>query len=142
MPTITADLTEGAVVEIRNGRHVWYADEPPDAGGTDAGPNPYELLLGALAACTCITLSYYAKRKGIALRAVSAQFHYEKVHADDCADCGEGRDGWLDHVRTEVYLDGDFTDDERQRLAEIAVRCPVHRTLEKGIVFSENVVVG
>jgi uncharacterized OsmC-like protein len=146
MPTITADLTlepaDGYRVELRNGRHVWNADEPADAGGTDTGPNPYELLLGALGACTLITLGLYARRKGIPLQSVSATFHYEKVHSDDCEDCETDRTGWLDHVRTEIFLDGEFSDEQRTRLAEVAVRCPVHKTLEHGITFTETVVVG
>jgi uncharacterized OsmC-like protein len=142
MPSVTADLTEGYVVEIRSGRHVWLADEPVDVGGTDTGPNPYEMLLGALAACTLITLSMYARRKGIALEAVSATFHYEKVHSDDCQDCETDRTGWLDHVRTEIFLDGDFDEEQRRRLMEVAVRCPVHKTLENGVTFTETLVVG
>lgn len=142
MPTISADLTDGFRVEIRNDRHLWLGDEPVDAGGTDTGPNPYEQLLGALASCTLITLSMYAQRKGIPLDSISAKFHYEKVHSDDCEDCETDRTGWLDHVRTEIFLDGDFTEEQRQRLAEVAVRCPVHKTLEKGIVFTETLIVG
>ena len=142
MATVTADLLAGSVVEIRSDRHIWRADEPPEADGTDTAPDPYELLLGALAACTCITLSYYAKRKGIVVSAISAQFHYEKIHSDDCADCETDDIGWLDHVRSEIYIDGTFTDEQRTRLAEVAVRCPVHKTLERGITFTEKVIVG
>ncbi|NNE74855.1 MAG: OsmC family protein [Acidimicrobiales bacterium] len=142
MATIEADLTSGTVVNITNGRHTWAADEPPDMQGTDTGPTPYELLLGALAACTCITLSYYAQRKGIALTSVSTRFHYEKIHADDCEFCEDDAEGYLDAVRSEVFVEGTFTEAERKRLAEVAVRCPVHKTLEKGIVFDENVTVG
>src|SRR5690606_16967319 len=138
----TADLSGGTSVEIRSERHVWYADEPVSVGGTDIGPEPYEMLLGALAACTCITLSLYARRKGIDLQAVSARFHYERVHSDDCEDCETDRTGWLDHVRSEIFVDGKFTEEERRRLAEVAVRCPVHKTLQNGIVFSDSVVVG
>ena len=79
MPTITADLTSGYRVEVTNGTHVWLADEPTDVGGTDTGPNPYELLLGSLAACTCITLSMYAARHEIDLTSISAQFTYERM---------------------------------------------------------------
>ncbi|KAA0235401.1 MAG: OsmC family peroxiredoxin [Actinobacteria bacterium] len=141
MATITADLTEGSVVEIRDGRHVWHADEPPKAGGTDVGPNPYELLLGSLAACTCITLALYARHKEIHLESVSARFHYDKVHADDCEDCEDDVSGWLDRVRSEIFIDGDFTDEQRARLEQIAVRCPVHKTLQNGITFTEETVI-
>ncbi len=142
MPTITADLVDGCAVTISNDRHTWTADEPPDLGGTDLGPNPYELLLGALAACTSITLSMYAGRKGIALDSVSTKYHYERVHADDCEHCDDDATGWLDHVTGEVYLDGDFSEKEADRLRHVAVNCPVHKTLANGITFSETVVVG
>ncbi|HEX9682666.1 MAG TPA: OsmC family protein [Acidimicrobiales bacterium] len=142
MHTVTADLTHGTAVRISTGTHTWAADEPIDAGGTDLGPNPYELLLGSLAACTAITLGMYAERKGWGLDAVSARFTYTKIHADDCATCDDDATGWLDHVTTEIFLDGDLTDEARARLADIATRCPVHKTLEHGIHFEEQVVAG
>jgi len=142
MATIEADLRDGFVVDITNGTHNWHADEPVDVGGTDIGPNPYELLLGALAACTCITLSMFARRKEMALDSVSVRLHFEKIHADDCEHCDDDATGWLEQVRTEIFIEGDFDDAQRQRLAEVARRCPVHRTLEKGIVFDEQITVG
>ncbi len=143
MTTITADLTGGTLVEIRNGRHVWLADEPPELNGTDKGPNPYEMLLGSLAACTAITLSFYSQRKGWPLESVSVKYEYEKVHADDCTECDEDALGWLDGVRSEIFVEGTFDDEQRKRLAEVAKRCPVHKTLDNGITFiSEEVTVG
>ena len=128
MPAITADLLSGYCVRISNGRHTWRADEPTDVGGTDEGPTPYELLLGALAACTCITLSMYAQRKGIPLDSVSTRYTYEKVHADDCAGCEE-REQKLDELERVLEVEGPLDDDQRARLLEIAEKCPVHRTL-------------
>lgn len=142
MATITADLTEGFQVDITNGSHKWRSDEPIDLGGTDTGPNPYELMLGALAACTCITLSMYAKRKGFALTSISAQFTYDRVHADDCGFCDEDDDGFIDTVSSQIFIEGDFDEAQRARLQEVAVRCPVHKTLERGIRFSEAVFAG
>ncbi|HEV8298621.1 MAG TPA: OsmC family protein [Acidimicrobiales bacterium] len=142
MATITADLTAGTRVEIRSERHVWHSDEPASAGGTDNGPNPYELLLGALGACTCITLSLYATSKGIVLHSVSARFEYNRVHSDDCRECESDVIGWLDHVQAEIFVEGTFTDEQRALLEGVATRCPVHKTLERGITFTERVVVG
>jgi putative redox protein len=140
--TITADLTRGTEVEIRSGRHVWRADEPIDHGGTDTGPDPYELLLGALAACTCITISLFATRKGMALHSVSAQYSFRRVHKDDCAECETDETGWLDHVSGQIFIEGSFDDDERAALADVATRCPVHKTLAHGVTFTDRVVVG
>lgn len=142
MATITADLTTGYSVEITNGRHTWKADEPLDLGGTDTAPNPYEMMLGSLAACTAITLSMYAQRKNISLDSVSAQFSYDKIHADDCEFCEDDAKGFVETVSTQIFIEGDFTDAERKRLGEIAQRCPVHKTMEKGITFTEQVIVG
>lgn len=142
MATITADLVDGFSVTIHTDRHRWLADEPHDLGGTDSGPNPYEMLLGSLAACTSITLAMYARRKGIELDSISTRYHYERIHADDCEACDDDLSGWLDHVTSEIFLDGRFTDEEAERMEQIAQRCPVHRTLANGITFTESVVVG
>jgi putative redox protein len=139
MTIITADLTSGAAVELRNGRHVWHADEPLDVNGTDTGPTPYELLLGALGACTCITLSFYCQRKGWTLRSVSAQYTYDKIHADDCEHCDDDAYGFLHNVTAEIFIAGDFDDEQRARLTEITTKCPVHKTLAEGMVFNETV---
>lgn len=124
MPTITADLVDGYAVTITNERHRWAADEPPDVGGTDTGPTPYEMLLGSLAACTSITLSMYAKRKGIALDSISTRYEYERIHADDCGHCDDDLSGWLDHVTSEIFLDGRFSEEEAARMGEIACVAP------------------
>jgi uncharacterized OsmC-like protein len=141
MKTITASLTEGTVTRITNGRHTWTGDEPLDAGGTDVGPNPYELLLGSLAACTCITLQIYARHKSIPLRAVHTTFRFDRIHAEDCADCDDDTKGFIDQIESDIRIEGDFTDAQRKRLAEVAVRCPVHKTLAKSVHFRDTVVV-
>ena len=135
---ITATLTSGMAVSLSNGRHEWTADEPIALGGTDTGPNPYELLLASLAACTCITLSYYCQHKGIALESVSASYDFARVHADDCEDCDDPRTGFIDKITSHVRINGDFDDVQRKRLAEIVERCPVHKTLANGVAFSDN----
>jgi putative redox protein len=142
MTTITAELLDGYRVDITNGTHVWRADEPMELGGQNTGPNPYDLLLGSLAACTTITLSMYASRKNIKLDSVSVSYTHDKVHADDCEQCDESHAGVIDRVTSQIFIDGDFDQATRNRLYEIAQRCPVHKTLEKGVVFDETVFVG
>ncbi|MEM0964081.1 MAG: alpha/beta fold hydrolase [Bacteroidota bacterium] len=105
------------------------ADEPASVGGTESGPTPYDLLGMALGACTAMTLRLYATHKGLSLKGVGVDVSHEKIHADDCTAC-ETEDGHLDQLTRTIRLDGDLTDAERQRLLEIADRCPVHRTLE------------
>lgn len=140
--TITAELIEGFHVDISDGTHSWSADEPIEDGGSDLGPNPYDILLGAVAACTVITLSSYARRKGIVISSLSAEYSYAKVHASDCVQCDDDQTGMVDHVTSRIFIDGDFDDATRARLEDIARRCPVHRTLERGMVFNDIVFAG
>lgn len=139
MPSITARLESGYRVEVTNGTHTWHADEPADEGGTDTGPTPYELLLGAVAACTCVTLSMYARRKGFTLTDIQARYRHEKVHVDDCEICDESDEGMVDTITSDVEIRGDFTPEQAERLESIARRCPVHRTLESPVRFDDNV---
>ncbi len=138
MARITAKLTSGMVVKLSNGRHEWAADEPLDAGGTDTGPNPYELLLGSLAACTCVTLAWYCRHKKIALESVSTTYDFSRVHADDCKDCDVPDRGFIEKITSNVHITGDFDEAQRKRLAQIAQRCPVHKTLAHGVAFEDH----
>lgn len=142
MATITAELVENYQVTITDGHHTWRADEPTSFGGDDTGPNPYDLLLGSLAACTAITLAYYAKGKGIELTSVSAEYSHDRVHADDCEQCDDEHEGMIDRITSRIFIDGDFDQATRTRLQEVAVRCPVHKTLAAGVVFAETVFAG
>jgi putative redox protein len=112
---------------ISVGRHRLQADEPLSAGGQDAAPTPYELLLAALGACKVITVRMYAKRKGWPLRGVEINLSQQKVHAEDCADCESGR-RQIDQIDIEMKFLGELSDEQRQRLFAIAEKCPVHRT--------------
>ncbi len=142
MASITAELQSDYRVDITNGTHTWRADEPVDLGGDNTGPNPYDMLLGAVAACTSITLSMYAARKNIEITSLSVEYSHEKVHAEDCEQCDDSHSGMVDRVTSKIYIDGDFDEATRTRLIEIAQRCPVHKTLENGIVFDEIVYAG
>ena len=142
MTRITAKLTSGMVVTMSNGRHEWTADEPGSAGGTDTGPNPYELLLGSLAACTCVTISAYCQHKGLPLESVSTMYEFSRVHADDCKDVDDLAKGMIDQITSNVHIEGDFDDAQRKRLAQIATRCPVHKTLTNGIRIEDHATFG
>jgi putative redox protein len=128
---VTGDAS-GLAQDITVGRHRLTADEPLAGGGTDAGPNPYDLLLCALGSCTSMTLALYARRKQWPLRAVTVRLSHSKIYAADCETC-ETREGQLDRIEREVELVGDLDEGQRARLLEIANRCPVHRTLTSEI---------
>ena len=119
---------EGYATEITIGGSVLIGDEPVSAGGTGRGPSPYDLLLAALGECKCITLRMYADRKGWPLDAASVSLQHDRVHAEDCAVC-ETKDGRIDRISCEITLEGELSGEQRDRLLEIADRCPVHRTL-------------
>jgi putative redox protein len=118
--------------EIKAGAHRFLADEPIDAGGADSGPNPYDLLLAALGACTAMTLRLYAERKALRLDRVAVRLRHAKVHAADCETC-EGKDAKVDRIERGIVLEGELDAQERARLLEIADKCPIHRTLTAGV---------
>jgi putative redox protein len=119
------DVTVGA-------RHRLVADEPEAYGGTDQGLSPYGFLAAGLGACTSMTIRMYARRKGWKLRHVSVDVTHDKVHAQDAGQTNGGPGEKVDRFSRLVRLEGDLSDDQRARLMEIADKCPVHRTLERG----------
>jgi putative redox protein len=122
---------------IDSSHHTIVADEPPPAGD-DAGPSPYELLLSALGACTSMTLLMYARRQGWPLDVVHIELTHEREHASDGEDW-EGEGGLIDVIHRSIRLEGELTSDQRERLAEIARRCPVHKTITSPLVIVDDV---
>jgi len=119
-------------------RHAMLADEPLGIGD-DTGPAPYDFLLAALGTCTSMTVRMYADRKGWPLEDVAVRLAHSKIHAEDCANC-ETETGKIDTIEKELVLTGDLDDEQRQRLLEIADRCPVHRTLHSEIHVTTELV--
>jgi len=130
---LVASIGTGTFEQIMlDGRHALTADEPVAAGGGDAGPGPYELLLMALGSCTSMTVRLYAARKKWPLAQVIVRLRHQKVHAEDCAEC-ESKDTMLDRIDLALEFVGPLDDTQRARLREIADKCPVHRTLSSKI---------
>jgi len=117
---------------ISIGPHRLQVDEPVEAGGADAGPSPYELILAALGTCTSISVRMYAERKQWPLESVRVALTHAKVHADDCAAC-DTEVRAIDRIEMEISLSGPLSESQRSRLLDIASRCPVHRTLAAGL---------
>ena len=114
------------------GPHQFLADEPKAAGGEDTGPGPYDFLLAGLGACTSMTMRLYADRKSLPLTRTTVTLRHSKIYAQDCADC-ETEDGMLDQIERVIAMEGALSSEQRQKLMEIADKCPVHRTLTSEI---------
>jgi len=136
------DAGEGLFPQsIAAGAHRLRADEPEAVGGSDSGPGPYDLLLGALGACTNMTIKMYADRKGWRIDSLETRLRHDRVHAEDCAEC-ESREGKVDRIRRSIRIDGPLDAEQRAKLMEIADKCPVHRTLHNEILVVTTAVDG
>ena len=113
------------------------ADEPVEAGGEGAGPDPYALLLAALGSCISMTVTLYARRKQWPVQSVTVRLRQKRVHAKDCAECDQTMDTYIHRIERSVEIDGDLTDEQHARLQEIAHKCPVHKTLSSQILITE-----
>jgi putative redox protein len=122
----------GYRTDVQAGPHSFVADEPIALGGSGLGPTPYELLLGALSSCMAMTLRMYADRKGWPLQSVTIQLRTDKAHQQDCERC-ETSDVGPPRIARRIELAGPLSDEQRTRLLQIADRCPVKQTLERGL---------
>ena len=114
--------------------HNLLADEPESYGGSNLGPTPYDLLLMSLGACTSMTIRMYANRKKLPLDDVTIRLKHDRIHAKDCEEC-EGRSGRIERITRYITLTGNLSEEQRQRILDIADRCPVHKTLESDPVI-------
>lgn len=118
--------------EIVASKHSLVADEPVGAGGSDAGPDPYDYLLTALGVCTSMTVGFYARRNQMPLENITVSLRHSRIYAKDCEEC-ETKEGMLDRIDVEVELTGPLSKEQHAKLMEIAGKCPVHRTLTSEI---------
>ena len=124
--------------EVRYGAgQTLITDEPIAAGGDDAGPDPYSLVLAALGSCISMTVTLYARRKEWPLERVVVRLRTQRVHAKDCAECTRSTEGFVHRIQRTVTFEGNLSEEQRARLQEIAHKCPVHRMLTSEIVISE-----
>jgi uncharacterized OsmC-like protein len=122
-------------IEVDGARFV--ADEPTDVGGTNSGPTPYDLLLGALGSCTSMTIGFYARRKKWPLDDVTVRLSHARVHEADCERCDQHAER-LDHISMTIDLHGALSEEQRAKLIEVAGRCPVHKTLTSKIQITTS----
>ena len=123
--------------EVRYGAgHSFITDEPRDAGGEDAGPDPYTLLLGALGSCISMTVHLYARRKQWPVETVTVRLRQNRIHAKDCQECKDV-EGFIHRIERAVTVTGNLSEEQHARLQEIAHKCPVHKTLSSKIVITD-----
>jgi len=134
----------GFTQNVYSDSHHWLADEPLSVGGENLGPDPYEHLLASLGTCTSMTIRMYANRKKWPLDKVGVSLKHERSYSKDCENCDETENGkpqQIDSIFREVYFKGDLSTEQRERLLEIADKCPVHKTLHSHIVVKTELVV-
>jgi putative redox protein len=139
MTKARVQLGEGYKAVIQVGTHTIIADEPVSDGGTNAGPNSKQYLLAALGACSAITMKMYAERKKWALEGIEIDLSTERFKTPEYpAYDGEGE--FVHEFRQRIHLKGALSEDQKQRLLEIAGKCPVHRALMEPNVAIEELV--
>lgn len=114
------------------GQHQFLADEPLSMGGGDAGPAPFDFVMAGLGACTSMTLRMYAERKGLPLTGIQVALTHEKIDVD-----GARRD----LIQRTITLEGALSSEVRQRLLEIANKCPVHKTLSQSCIIDSRLEI-
>ena len=117
--------------------HTFITDEPLAAGGEDAGPDPYTLILAALGSCISMTVTLYARRKQWPLKNVTVRLKQNRIHSKDCQECVQMQEGYIHRIERSVTLTGPLSDEQRTRLQEIAHKCPIHKTLTSPIVIAD-----
>lgn len=141
---VTAQTSEGFLNRINANGHELLADEPESVGGKNRGPTPYDYLSTALGTCTAMTLNMYARRKKLDVSKVIVNVTHDKVHAEDCEHCtekdGSQKSGKIDKFHRSIIIEADITEEQRQRMLEIADLCPVHKTLHSESIIETELV--
>jgi uncharacterized OsmC-like protein/pimeloyl-ACP methyl ester carboxylesterase len=134
------DLMEDKFTTVlQTANHAFIADEPTASGGNDYGPSPYDYLSAALTACTTMTLKLYAERKSWDLKEVFVYITYSPKHIDDMLT-DNNSSGHLDHFSKKLRLIGNLDDSQKERLREIAAKCPVHQTLSSPVTIETTII--
>ena len=125
--------------DIEAGPHRLIADEPVDAGGTAAGPTPYDFLNAALGACTSMTIHVVARREKIPIESLEITVSNDRMYAKDCADC-TSHEGYIHRFTVAIKVTGNLTPEQRERVLSVAKRCPVAKTLTSEIRVEDVLV--
>lgn len=138
--TVTVRYIENLQHQVICYPHSFIADEPTDQTGDGLGPNPYDLLLSSLGACTAMTLIMYAERKQIPIESVSVELDHQRAYRKDCEDCTE-EEKRVETITRKITVKGALSEEQKSKLLEIACKCPVHRTISSKPIIEDSVEV-
>ena len=141
---VRLNIADGFRTVITAGKNRLIADEPESLGGRDEGMAPYELLLSSLGACTAMTLRMYADRKQLPIREIEVHLTFEKIKPEDCESCTPEEIAGkteIQHISRIIYVTGELTTEQEDRLKHIATRCPVHLTLHSDPHVEDALIV-
>ena len=134
--------TSAFLTSLTAGKHHFLSDEPENVpGGNDEGPDPYDYLLMSLGSCTLMTVKMYAQHKGWELGNMYIELRHHKTHAIDCEQV-ENPNSKIDLIEKDLIIEGDFTQEQLDKMLEISKKCPVHRTLMSDIRIESKVERG
>ncbi|GAB1420685.1 OsmC family protein [Anaerolineales bacterium] len=139
MSKAIARLKDSYRVEVQSDEHVYIIDEPIDVGGTNKGPNPSQVVMGALGGCIAITMKMYAERKGWKVDEIIVNLDYDRFKGSEYPGY-EGDENFVHEIRESITLKGDLDADQRARLFEIASKCPVRRLISSPAFFIEELI--
>lgn len=140
MASVTVEAGQDYLQKITAEEHVLYSDLPAHEGGSDSAPEPYHLLLAALGACTSMTIRMYVRRKQWPVEGIRVELEHVRIEASECEDC-KTQQGFVDHIRKRIYVTGDLSPEQIERIGYIASRCPVNLTLQREIHMVDSVSV-
>jgi uncharacterized OsmC-like protein len=141
---VRLSMADGFRTVITAGKNTLIADEPESLGGRDEGMAPYELLLSSLGACTAMTLRMYADRKQLPISEVEVHLTFEKIKPEDCEGCTPEEIAGkteIQHISRIIYVTGELTTEQEERLKYVATRCPVHLTLHSDPHVADALIV-
>ncbi|MBI5116990.1 OsmC family protein [Candidatus Poribacteria bacterium] len=137
---ITVRYIENLQHQVISYPHSFIVDEPREEEGDGLGPNPYDLLLSALGACTAMTIIMYANRKKIPVETVSVELDHQRIYREDCAGCTE-EEKRMEKISRRITIRGNIGEEQKNKLLQIAKKCPVHKTITSKPMVEDSIEV-
>ena len=134
MDKVTVTMGEGFSTTVTARHHTWHADLDGDKSPTDEGPNPEELLMGALGSCMAQTAKLYAERKGWQIDSIEIKLNFERFRGSDYT-AYEGDANFVHEIREDITITGPLDDEQHTRVLEIMGKCPVRRLIANPVFF-------